>query len=610
MSRSWLSRVVIAVIGLCLLIVAGLWTGAVLLERSLREPVNAYLKSKTETFLSQGNLQGLTITFPDLELSLTRRRLLIRDLKIRYDHRDSTRYTRFSASTPLITIEGLDIADVIWHRSFRLTSIRVSEPQITRLFESTASGKRKPAAAPVKSVDSTDQANDSTDQATQLSREVPPLDSLIYGLVAAWLPDDFRQGRIDAIGVDGAVLVLTSRQGSRVSRDSTSGLEFTIRGLGLDSARRRVFEGADLKADVLMHIRPGKSDSLGIRKIAFTLGGLDTVLTVGEFRTFPGRGQMGAYMAGFRRSRKAQSFSIDTVAVRPAETDSQFLRNPALRRTRIRLSASGILGTGVDFDKLLARRVEGGQVKIEKFTLDVLADRRVKGNPDAPVRSRTFLVQKLADLDWGLRLDTLKVVKGAMRYSELKSTWPTPATIWFSDISATLAGLSNRGGAAGPSHVVLRASATFLDTATVTMRMEVPIAKRFQLNAEGHAEHLPAAALNSFVTVSDGIQINSGRIDKADFQYVVADGHAQGTITAIYDSLSIALVDKETRKQNLGKKALSFLAKKAFVRGSNMPDKKGQVKSGKIDYDYKVGESFWGGVWRALRSGIISQVKK
>jgi hypothetical protein len=241
----------------------------------------------------------------------------------------------------------------------------------------------------------------------------------------------------------------------------------------------------------------------------------------------------------------------------------------------------------------------------------VLADRREKPSPTAaPARRKKYLPQKLADLDWQIRLDTLKVQKGTLRYSEFKSTWPTPATIWFTNISATVSGLSNRGDSSGPSHAVLQTTAKFMDKATVTMRMEVPVAKKFELTARGSAEGLPAPALNSFVTVSDGIQVNSGRIDKATFDYTVADGRAQGTFTAIYDSLSIDLVDKTTRKQNVGKKILSFVAKKAFVRGSNMPDDKGQVKSGKIDYEYQVGESFWGGVWRALRSGIISQVKK
>jgi hypothetical protein len=41
-----------------------------------------------------------------------------------------------------------------------------------------------------------------------------------------------------------------------------------------------------------------------------------------------------------------------------------------------------------------------------------------------------------------------------------------------------------------------------------------------------------------------------------------------------------------------------------------MPDKNGAVRSARIDYQYRGGESFWGGFWRALRSGIVSQIRK
>lgn len=597
----------LVVIALCLsvLIVVGIRFGTRSLERSLREPINAYLKSRTEAFLSSQNLEGLTITFPDVDLSLIERRLQIRDLKLRYDHKDGGKYTRFSASAPLITVEGLDIADVIWHRQFRLSSIRLTRPEMSRYMETPASGK--PAPPPPPPQDESQVAA----QAREISDQVPALHDVLYGLVASWLPDEIREGRIDAIGVDGGMLVFTTLKGSAVSRDSASGLSFTIRGLSLDSTRRRVFEGAELTAEQVVHERPGKIDSMRIRSVAFSLGPEDTVMSIASFRSFPEPGQMGMYLGGFKRSRKNRNFTIDTVSMRPFQTDSQYLRKPELRRTRIRISASKVSGTRVDLEQLLARHVEGGTVAVGSITLDVLADRRVPGPKDAPVKAKTFWPQKLADLDWRLQVDTLRVDKGALRYSEWKANWPDPASIWFTDISATVSGLSNRAAdSTKPSQAVLAVKARFLDTAAVAMRMEVPVADKFQLHAQGELQHMPAAALNSFVLISDGIRVNRGRIDSATFQFTVADEKAVGSLTAIYDSLSIDVVDKTTRKQNVGKKIMSFVAKTAFVRGSNMPDKNGKVKEGKIDYGYKIGESFWGGFWRAIRSGVISQVKK
>jgi hypothetical protein len=259
----------------------------------------------------------------------------------------------------------------------------------------------------------------------------------------------------------------------------------------------------------------GETDSLSIQGIAFRLDRLDTVLTVREFRSVPTPGRLGVFLAGFRRSERERTFTLDTLALEPAESDSAFLHRPSLRRTRIRLNLAGVLGTHVDLRALLDRRVKGGNIAIARFGLDVLADRRSPSVRTGPARRKTLWPQRLADLDWKLQLDTLRIDTGALRYAELKAEWPVPAVIWFSGISATLAGLSNDpADSTRPARAVLQASGGFMGQARVALRMEVPVADRFELTAEGRVEHLPAPALNSFLLVSDGIRIKSGRVDR------------------------------------------------------------------------------------------------
>jgi hypothetical protein len=606
LSRRHLLLTALAVLLLSALAAAGFWLASWGLERSLRVPINAYLRSRTLALLREQNLEGLTITFPALELSLVRHRLLIPDLKIRYDHRDSIGYTRFTATAPLISLEGLALSDLLWRQRLRVRSIRISNPRLARYQESTDAGRitAPPPSAP-------ESGSDAAAEARALAGQVPSLDSVIYGLVDNWLPDDFRETRIDQIAVDGAILGATTRRGRHSTRDSTAGLAFTIRGLGLDTASQKVFESAELKAVSFIHVGSGGTDSLSIQRIAFRLDRTDTVLTVREFRSVPAPGRLAVYLAGFRRSERERTFTLDTLALEPAESDSAFLRHPSLRRTRIRLNLAGVLGTHVDLRALLDRRVKGGDIHIARLGLDVLADRR---SPQARIgasRPKPLWPQRLADLDWKLQLDTLRIDTGALRYAELRAEWPVPAVIWFSGITATLSGLSNDpADSTRPARAVLQASGGFMDQARVALRMEVPVANRFKLTAEGRVDHLPAPALNSFLLVSDGIRIKSGRVDKAMFQFTVADQRAQGTLTTIYDSLAIDLVDRTTRTQSLGQKFKSFVAATFLVRSSNLPDKKGAVHSARIDYLYARSESFWGGFWRALRSGIVSQIRK
>jgi hypothetical protein len=604
LSRRHLVLTAVGMLLLTVLTAAGLWLATWTLERSLREPINAYLRSRTLVFLRERNVEGLTITFPALDLSLTQRRLLIRELRIRYDNRDSTRYIRFAANSPLVTLEGLDVSDLLWRRHLQLTSIRISDPRLSRYRESfdTAGAAPAPPTAPESGAAAETRA---------LAGQVPSLDSVVYGLVNDWLPEDFREARIDRITIDRAILASTSRRGDRTSRDSTAGLDFSIGGLGLDSARHKIFESAKLEAANFVHVASGESDSLTLEGIAFRLDRDDTVLTVREFRSSPAPGRLAVYLAGFRRSERANSFSLDTLALEPVESDSAFLHRPALHRTRIRLGVAGVRGTHVDLKALIDRRVDGGSVAITRLHLDVLADRRVPSTSTAPVRRKTLWPQKLADLDWQLRLDTLRIETGALRYAEWKGEWPIPAAIWFSGVTATLTGLSNdRADSTRPSLAVLQTSGVFMDKARVTLRMEVPVARQFELTASGQVEHLPLPALNSFLLVSNGIRIRSGKLDKAEFRFTVANRRARGELTAIYDDLEIDLVDRKTRTQSLGQKFRSFVAGTFLVRSSNLPDDRGAVRSALIDYQYQPDETFWSGFWQALRSGIESQIRK
>jgi len=181
--------------------------GAWLLERALMAPVNAYIRDRTLAFLQEKSVEGLLITFPRLDLSLVRRQVLIHDLSIRYDNKDSTRYVRFQANVPRITLEGVDLGDVIWHRHLRLDVVRLSKPVVSRFRETADTGSKKTVA-------STEEERVNPDS---LAAEIPAVDSVIYNLFAIWLPDDVRQARIDLLATDNATIVFTSRKGSKIS---------------------------------------------------------------------------------------------------------------------------------------------------------------------------------------------------------------------------------------------------------------------------------------------------------------------------------------------------------------------------------------------------------
>jgi hypothetical protein len=129
------------------------------------------------------------------------------------------------------------------------------------------------------------------------------------------------------------------------------------------------------------------------------------------------------------------------------------------------------------------------------------------------------------------------------------------------------------------------------------------------VRVDGRFGTMPFATFNRFLTPANGIQITSGTIEQAEFAFRVSGGLATGTFAARYHDLDLSVVNPVTRKQNLGAKLKTMVAG-WMMRGSSKPDKHGVIPPAPIHYEIQAGDSFWGVLWEALRSGIVKQVRR
>jgi hypothetical protein len=104
--------------------------------------------------------------------------------------------------------------------------------------------------------------------------------------VAAWLPEEIRQARIDLIAVKHASVLSVSKLGKAVNKDSLGNFTLELRGLALDSLNRRVFEGVSIDLQTALHVSP-RADSVVVDTVAVRIDSKDTVLTVRRARSVP-----------------------------------------------------------------------------------------------------------------------------------------------------------------------------------------------------------------------------------------------------------------------------------------------------------------------------------
>lgn len=599
--RRWPLVVVAAVLA----VVPGLWLLDRSLERAVRAPIDAYLRARTLALVHSEESTALTILLPELHLSLIRRRLVLQDVRIRFERKDDLRLQQFEAWAPRVTLTGVDLTDILWRRSFRLAGVAIRAPVLRHLDEGPPDTTVAQAG-----------------EADTLPVTLPAPDSLLYRLVATWLPEEVRGGRIEVVRVERGTISSRLVRGLAITVDSTAGLSLSLRGLQLDSTRHRVFDRATLSVGFMVHATPGRDDSLVVSAAELTVTPDDTAFSIGEMHTGPPANRHALRAVGIRRSHARLMLTVDTVSWAPLVSDSVFFRAAPARSTRVRAVATGISILGLRQENLRRRRLTAGGCWIAGAELDVLADRRLPGSPGpshsrSPAagwsrrtpRPRVLWPGWFAGLDWVVGADSVVLESGRIRYAEWLATSAQPAAVTFDRLRVRLLRATNDSVVAAVAPLVINGRARLFGVAPIRTTVTVPVRTGPpSLRVEGDVGALPLASFNAFLLPANGLEITGGTLEHAAFRFDVAGGRSVGELRAEWRGLDLRLVDPVTGRQSLGKKLKSMVAR-MLTRNDNLPDKHGQLPAVPIRYEIRSKDTFWGLIWRSLRSGLVKAVR-
>jgi hypothetical protein len=142
--------------------------------------------------------------------------------------------------------------------------------------------------------------------------------------------------------------------------------------------------------------------------------------------------------------------------------------------------------------------------------------------------------------------------------------------------------------------------------ARMSMRMVFPVASPdFSFQYSGSVTRMDIRTLNAFLETAEQLRIKRGTLQAASFSINVVDGHAGGNVHAVYKDLTFALINKFTgSEKGLSDGIKSFIANTFTIRGTNIPNKKGVLAIGQVQYVRKRDDPFFRFVWFALRSGL------
>jgi hypothetical protein len=291
----------------------------------------------------------------------------------------------------------------------------------------------------------------------------------------------------------------------------------------------------------------------------------------------------------------------------PSITDEQLFAESKFRNTSYRLYISRIDINGLVYSGLLY----GNNYSIHSINIrDALIDILVNMDKPFDTQSPSPLMpgEALNSIKDTICVDSIKVINGSLNYKERYEVGAKPALLTFNNIQAVVYRIANHTRLQDTT--VIQAQGNLMNRSNMKLLLSIPTGTpKFSLNYSGSLQEMEVSSLNKFLEISEHQRIKSGLLKYSSFNINVNSGYAAGLVSAEYNDLSIAALDKSTgSEKGVFNRISSFISKTFFLKANNMPDKSGSIRIGVIKYRRKPDDTFFQFVWFALRGGILNVI--
>lgn len=291
----------------------------------------------------------------------------------------------------------------------------------------------------------------------------------------------------------------------------------------------------------------------------------------------------------------------ESLEFRPAIDDESFFRKSKFSQTRFTTAIAELRINGLStLDLLQGKIYRARSASIHDLFLDLLVNNDKPGTK-TPARMPHEI---LSSFNGSVKLDTVTIVNGRVKYAERMSVGSPPAVIAIDDLQLTAEGISNLKE--DNNVIVLSAQGRFMQSSVMNLQMTIPVHQpEFTMRYSGSLGKMDIAELNTFLEIAEQTRIKSGTIEKATFKIEVNNGRSSGEVQVQYKDLKIAVLNKTTGSaKGFMDGVASFIANTFTIRTKNMPDKSGKITTGKVNYVRKKDDPFFRFVWFSLRSGL------
>jgi hypothetical protein len=258
---------------------------------------------------------------------------------------------------------------------------------------------------------------------------------------------------------------------------------------------------------------------------------------------------------------------------------------------------------GLDCPALLQGKIyTAGSITIHDIFADILVNMDKPYDKNSP--NPQMPNEILSSMKETVNVGNVKIINGRLKYSERYAVQATPGVIIFNKVNVSVSGIANHSS--HPDTTFIHGEGLFMNSGRMKLSMAIPLtSKDFSFRYSGTLSTMDVTELNQFIEAGEHQRIKSGILQSAEYTIDVHSGHASGSLRVAYKDLTIAILNKKTgSEKGIFDRIMSRIGRMFVIRKTNMPDEKGLMKIGKIEYTRNRDDYYLQFMWFALRGGV------
>jgi len=251
------------------------------------------------------------------------------------------------------------------------------------------------------------------------------------------------------------------------------------------------------------------------------------------------------------------------------------------------------------------RIINASHLLLNKGSLNIFTNpNKKKATTD---KVKTYPNFGLKELKADLNIDTIDVRHINVTYTELNHKSLKTGTITFDNSSGRFLNVTNNPDNLKKNNICTAAlSSYFMNRGKMNVIFKFNLTdENVPFSYKGDVGPMDLHALNPAVMALGLVKINTGKLNRFEFDINADNKVAKGRVSLLYDSLKVTVLKPDTANDRLKHAVIPTLYANIMVLKHDNPDKPGGVpRSFYVTYNRPKNYSFFKTIWRTLLTGI------